>query len=162
MSKKALVIYYSLTGNSKFIAEAIKDAIDADILALKPVKELDPEKGSKFMWGGYQAIMKKTPELEPIEIDPLEYEVIFLGTPTWAWNFTPPIRSFIKKYDLSGKKVAIWSCSLGGTLKTITKLKRELKGAHILGDLSLKAPLNDEPEEANKKAIEWAKKLVDL
>ena len=42
---KVLVVYYSLTGNTKMIAEAIAESIDSEILELKPVKELKAERG---------------------------------------------------------------------------------------------------------------------
>jgi len=159
MTDKILIVYYSLTGNTKLIAETIKDAINADILALKPVKELNPNKASRFMWGGMQSTMKKKPELEPIEIDPLEYDLIFLGTPTWAWNFSPPIRSFINMYDLKGKKLAIWSCSAGHTEKPVINLKK-IFGDSIIGDLRLIEPKSKDTEEQIAKTIEWAKKIV--
>jgi len=58
MMSKILIVYYSLTGNTQFIAETLRDSIEADILELKPVKELNPESGTKFMWGGFQSTMK--------------------------------------------------------------------------------------------------------
>ena len=36
--KRVLVVYYSLTGNTKLIAEAIAEATNSDILELKPGK----------------------------------------------------------------------------------------------------------------------------
>ena len=58
MEQKVLVIYYSLTGNTKLIAETIQNAIGADVQEIKPIKDLDPESGTRFMWGGMQATMK--------------------------------------------------------------------------------------------------------
>ena len=87
--------------------------MEADMLELKPIKELNPEKGTKFMWGGAQSKMKKKPELVPIDIDPLEYDLVILGTPVWAWTFNPAIRSFLSMFDLAEKKVALWTCSAG-------------------------------------------------
>ncbi|MHA2009864.1 MAG: flavodoxin family protein [Promethearchaeota archaeon] len=81
---KVLVVFYSLTGNTKLIAESIKDALDTDILELKPVKELNPEGGSKFFWGGYQSTMKLKPKLKDFDLNPLEYDLIIIGTPVWA------------------------------------------------------------------------------
>ena len=159
MPDKILIVYYSLTGNTKMIAEAIKEAINADILALKPVKELNPKKASRFVWGGMQSTMKKKPELEPIDIDPLEYDLIFLGTPTWAWNFSPPIRSFINLYDLHSKKLAVWSCAGGKTEKPIINLK-SIFGDNIIGELSLIEPKSKDTEKQTAKAVEWAKKIA--
>ena len=63
---KILIVYYSLTGNTQFIAEALRDSIEADILELKPIKELNPESGTKFMWGGFQSTMKKKTGIDGI------------------------------------------------------------------------------------------------
>lgn len=37
---KKLVVFYSFEGNTKFLAEAIANEIKADILELKPKKEI--------------------------------------------------------------------------------------------------------------------------
>ncbi|KKK44696.1 MAG: hypothetical protein Lokiarch_15860 [Candidatus Lokiarchaeum sp. GC14_75] len=69
---KKLIVYYSLTGNTRFIAETLKDPIEADILELKPIKELNADSTSRFIWGGYQSTMKKKPKLMDFDIKPLE------------------------------------------------------------------------------------------
>ena len=109
MVKKILVVYYSLTGNTKLLAETIAGATNADLLGVKPVKELNPEGGMKYAWGGIQAIMGSKPKLEPFENNPQDYDMLFIGTPIWAWRHSPPINAFIKNQDLSGKKVALFS-----------------------------------------------------
>jgi flavodoxin len=63
---KALVVYYSLEGNTRFIAENIAAEIGADIFALKTKKKL-PGGFLKYIIGGFQAVSKKTPEILPIE-----------------------------------------------------------------------------------------------
>ncbi len=100
---KILVIYYSLTGNTKMIAETIQEIVNSDILALKPVKELKADSGMKYIWGGAQATMKKKPKLEDFTIDPLAYDLIFIGTPVWAWTFSPPIRTILSLFDFRDK-----------------------------------------------------------
>jgi len=49
---KILIVYYSLTGNTKFIAEALIDSIEADILELKPIKELKADSSTRFIGVG--------------------------------------------------------------------------------------------------------------
>ena len=106
--------------------------------------------------------MKKKPKLEPFDINPLDYDLIVIGTPVWAWNFSPPVRSFIRKYDLKGKKVALWSCSAGGTEKALNKLEEDLKDVNIVGKLNLIEPLNKNTEEAKQKALDWSKQMVKI
>ncbi|MFX1402296.1 MAG: flavodoxin family protein [Promethearchaeota archaeon] len=161
MDKKVLIVYYSLTGNTQFIAETIRDTFKVDIEELKPIKELNPNSSMRFMWGGMQATMKKKPDLNPIQKNPLEYDLIFLGTPVWAWTFTPPLRSYLDKFDLSGKSVAIWTCNAGNGKKALSRFKGALKDAQILGAMSFQEPLSNNPEEAKERAILWANEIIN-
>jgi len=158
--KKVLVVYYSLTGNTKMIAEAIAESIDSDILELKPVKELNADSGMKYFWGGFQATMKKKPKLEEFDINPLDYELIILGTPVWAWTISPPIRSFLSMFKLSGKKVALWTCSGGDGIKAMKQFKEILKDINIIGEIRFKEPRQYGPDEAKERARVWAKNLI--
>jgi flavodoxin len=157
---KILVVYYSLTGNTKFIAEMIAESLNSDILELKPVKELKADSGTKYFWGGYQATMRIKPKLEPFDTNPLDYEIIILGTPVWAWTYSPPIRSFLAKFDLKGKNVALWTCSAGDGVKAMSRLKDALKDANIIGNMSIRDPLKNKPESVKEKVIEWAQQII--
>jgi len=161
MNEKILIVYYSLTGNTQFIAEVIRDTIKADILEIKPIKELNPSSSMKYMWGGYQSTMKKKPKLTAIAKNPLDYDLIFLGTPVWAWKHSPPMRSFLSMYDLSSKKVAIWTCSAGGSGKGLERFNDTLKEAEIIGKIGFRAPLDNNPEQAKEKAISWANEIMN-
>jgi flavodoxin len=157
---KILIVYYSLTGNTKLIADAIKEELNADILALKPTKELKPESGMKYMWGGAQAIMKRKPQLEEITVDPLSYDLIFLGSPIWAWTYSPPMRSFLTTHNLSGKKVALWTCHAGEGIKSMIKFQKAMKNTIIVGHISFQDPLTNRPEQMKKNAQTWAQEIV--
>lgn len=155
--KKILVVYYSFEGNTEFIAEAIAGALDADIQRLKPIKDLKSKGFSKFVWGGRQVVRKKKPELEPLDKNPDDYEMLIIGTPVWAFNYTPAVRSFLAKYPLKGKKIAIFCTHQGGPKKTLANLEAALAGNTIVGKLDLPFVLEKEPEQKKARAIEWAK-----
>ncbi|MHA1986206.1 MAG: flavodoxin family protein [Promethearchaeota archaeon] len=158
---KVLIVYYSLTGNTKFIADALINSIEADILELKPIKELNADSSSKFVWGGYQSTMKIKPKLRPFDINPLEYDLIILGTPVWAWNISPPMRSFLSKFDLTNKKVALWMSHAGDGIKAMKRFKETLKGANIVGNISFQDPLKKNADENKAKAITWIEGIVE-
>ncbi len=154
---KILIVYYSLTGNTQFIAESLRDTIEADILELKPIKELKANSGTRFMWGGYQSTMKKKPKLMEFDINPLEYDFLILGTPVWAWNISPPMRSFLSKFDLTGKKVALWMCHAGDGVKAMERFREALKNSNIVESISFQQPLKKESDVNKEKAIVWIK-----
>lgn len=128
MSKTA-VIYYSMTGNTEYVAKEIEKNLNVDIIKINPIKEY-PNKGfKKFFWGGKSAVMKETPELEKYDFNENKYENIIIGTPVWASTFSPPIRSFINenKDKLKNKNISIIICNSGGGAdKTIEKLRQYL------------------------------------
>ncbi|HEX7586367.1 MAG TPA: flavodoxin [Patescibacteria group bacterium] len=158
---KTLVIYYSLEGNTKFIAQKIAEATGADILELKLKKEtVKPHSLSKYFWGGKQVMMKEKPELVPFEIDPDQYNLLFIGTPVWAWNYSPPINTFLSSTKLADKKIALF-CSHGGAMgKTFENMEKELSGNKIVGKIDFKEPLKNNPEECAVKAKEWAIEII--
>jgi flavodoxin len=157
---KILVVYYSLTGNTKMIADTIQETLNSDILALKPIKELKADSSMKYMWGGAQATMKIKPKLEGFSINPLDYDLVFIGTPVWAWTLSPPIRTFLSQFDFRGKKVALWVCAGGNGIKAMERFKITVKGSIILGDICFQEPITNKPEEARLKAINWSKSVA--
>ena len=158
---KILIVYYSLTGNTQFIAEVLRDSIEADILELKPIKELKADSGTKFMWGGYQSTMKKKPKLIDFDINPLEYDLIILGTPVWAWNISPPMRSFLSKFDFTGKKVALWMSHAGDGIKAMERYQKALENAIIVDKITFQQPLKKDSDTNKEKALAWIKNIVE-
>jgi len=158
---KTLVVYYSLTGNTKFIAEHIASELNADIEDVKPIKDLDPNSSSKYFWGGMKATMKIKPKLEDLKYNPLDYDLLIIGTPVWAWTLSPPIRSYCSEFDLKSKKVALFTISDGNGVSAMNKYKDFMKDSDIVGEYRFISPLNNNPDQAKEKAVEWAKELMN-
>ncbi|MFH1455008.1 MAG: flavodoxin [bacterium] len=158
---KKLVIYYSLTGNIKFIAEAIAEATGADILELKTEKELIKKEGLiKYFLGGKKTVMGEKPKIMPLNKNPEDYDVLFIGTPVWACNYTPHVRSFFSQVKLINKKISFF-CSSGGLKgKIFENMKKELIGNEFIGEVAFIEPLKNNPEECTRKARQWASDLI--
>ena len=120
-----LVVYYSMAGNTEYVADKICAETGADRLRLVP-KKAYPDKGfAKFMWGGACAVMAEKPLLEEYSVDLSKYDRIIIGYPIWASNYAPPIRTFVldNKEALKGKRFAAYACQSGkGGEKTFAKL----------------------------------------
>lgn len=152
---KTAIVYYSMGGNTKLVAEKIAKQTEADIICIEPEKAY-PDKGlRKFIWGGKSAVMGEKPQLLPYEFDAEKYERIIIGTPVWASSFAPPIRTFVEenKEALKGKKIAVFTCfSGGGADKAIDKLKQCLDITEFEAELILVDP-KDKPSEENESKI---------
>lgn len=124
---KTLVVYYSLEGNTKEAAEKIAKDISADILELKPVKDVPKEGGKKFLFGGIKAVFGTGTKLQKIESNPLDYDRIILGTPVWAGKPAPAIKTFLKKYEVKDKVTSLFTLSGSGNDKgCVANLKKKL------------------------------------
>ena len=150
---KTLIVYYTLEGNTHYAAKKIASLLDADMLRIKPVKTY-PRKGfRKYLWGGKSAVMAETPELEPYTFDASAYDRIVFGFPVWAGNVTPPLRTFIKENDLSGKRFAAFACQSGaGAEKAFENLKAALGIRELDAELVLIDP-KAKPDPKNEKKI---------
>ena len=127
---KSLIVYYSLEGNTQYVADKVKEKADADILRLIPKKAYSNKGLSKFFWGGKSALMAEKPELEAYDVDLSQYERIIFGFPVWAGTITPPIRTFIEdnRKALAGKRFSAYACMAGsGGDKALSKLAKLLE-----------------------------------
>ena len=58
---KTAIVYYSMHGNVRYVAEKVAKGLGADLIELKPVKAY-PDKGAmQFIWGGSAVTFKKKP-----------------------------------------------------------------------------------------------------
>lgn len=94
--------------------------------------------------------MKETPKLKEYKIDPANYDLVALGTPVWAFNFTPPIRTFLKENKISGKKIILFCTHGGATGKTFANLSKSLSGNEILGEADFLNVLENQGKSAEK------------
>lgn len=125
---KILVVYFSYTGNTRKIANIIKDKLNCDILELKPVIPYSAD---------YQTVVDEEqrleganhmPEIQDINVDLESYDTIVIGTPVWWYREAPVVRTFLNKYDLSCKNIYLFATNAGWLGKTFIELQKECKG----------------------------------
>lgn len=150
---KTIIVYYSMEENTDYAAKKIAQSIGADFLRLYP-KKAYPNKGfRKFLWGGKSAVMAETPKLEAYKFNAGDYDRIIIAFPVWASNMAPPLRTFIKENDLSGKRIAAVACQSGsGAEKAFEKLKGALGTDKLESELILIDP-KSKPGEENESRI---------
>lgn len=135
---KKLVVYYSLSGNTKEAAIKIAKAIDADLLELETVKNMPKGFAAQIIVGGGQVMMKYIPELKPFDKNVEEYDEIILGSPIWNSKGVPAVNAFLKDESAAAKVTSLFFLSGGGEvqkgLDAITKLLPNLKNTVSLLD----------------------------
>lgn len=162
---RTAIVYYSMSGNTKYVADKIADGIKAsgevDIIRIEP-KKAYPDKGAKkFFWGGKSAVMGEKPKLLPYEFDADKYDRIIIGTPVWASTFVPPIRTFLQEHkDMTDKKWAVFACfSGGGADKAMEKLKGFIGIEEFEAELILIDPKDNQKQEDEEKIRAFCRAL---
>ena len=148
---KRIIIYFSLEGNTEYIADELAKVLPADKLKLVPKKAYSTSGFSKFFWGGKSAVMAEKPELEPYDVDLSVYDEIIFGFPVWAGTFTPPLRTFIleNKENLKNKTIAAFACQSGsGAERAFSKLK-DCIGTTSFATTAIFIDPKDKPSEDN-------------
>lgn len=137
---KTLVLYYSQGGTTKVVAEAIQQALGADIEEILPVDPYDPDFNATISRGQKEMNEGKFPELEPIKANVKDYDVIFVGFPVWFGTYANPIETLLTTVDFSGKEVVPF-CTFGsGGLDTSSKaIAAKLPNATVLPGYGVRA-----------------------
>ena len=119
---KALIAYFSETGNTEKLANLIHEQVGADMFKIEPVTPY-PNGEELFDYTKEEQDKDERPEIKgTVNID--DYDIIFIGYPIW-WSDLPQILyTFLESYDFSGKNVYLFSTNggsgLSGTVSTIT------------------------------------------
>lgn len=151
MSRR-IVVYYSLTDNTKEAAEYIAAKLGAEIVRLNTVKKMPTQGAKMFLTGGSQATIGIKPKLQPIEIDFAAYDEIIIGMPIWAGKQAPAFNTFLKDSSIRNKVHGVFTLSGGGDNdKCLAALKKQIpdiKWSVALADKRVKAA------EKNKEAMD--------
>lgn len=137
--KKVLIVYLSRTKNTKAVAEMIHQRVGGDLVELELI---DPYPEHYRTTVDQVAHENATGFLPPLKtkIDNIEeYDVVFLGFPTWGMRLPPPVKSFLNQYSLSGKTVIPFNTNAGyGIGSSFETVKQLCPNSQVLDGFSAK------------------------
>ena len=145
----ALVVYYSRTGNAKFVAEKIAQELGADI------EEVIDEKNRRgligFLTAGYDATRGKKTKIAETKKPPRKFDLVVVRTPVWNSRPTPAIRTYLSNNDLSGKRIAIFCTTQGGGgEKAIARTKMLIPNSDFPGQLAVSNATKNTADTENR------------
>ena len=170
LPKKILIVYWSRTNNTKTIAEIIHKNVGGKLVAL----ELEKPYPEDYRATVQQVVQEnETGYLPPLKtkIDSIQnYDVVFVGFPTWGMKLPPPMKSFLKQYDLSGKTVVPFNTNdgygIGSSFDTVKELCPDsnmpdgftIKGG-VESDGQPRLSKDENKKEAEKEVKKWLQKI---
>ena len=157
--KHPMVAYFSASGTMARVAKTLAQAAGAELYEIRPAvpyTRADLNWNDKHSRSSVEMADKSSrPALADGDTDVAGSDVIFLGFPIWWYTAPTIIRTFLERYDFSGKTVVLFATSggsgLGGTAE-------DLRGS-VASDTKLVTGklLNGRPSEADLKA--WVDSL---
>lgn len=155
---RKLVAYFSASGITKKLAEKLAKVVEGDIFEIvpeKPYTEADLKWTNPLARCNKEKIGKKDVPVKGKVDNMAEYDTIFLGFPIWYWGAPNVVNTFVKEYDLEGKKIVIFATSGSSDIgKTADKLRPYLgDGAQIVDAKVLNGERS--PEQLRK----WVEEL---
>ena len=137
-SKKILIVYLTRTNNTKAVAEMIQRSVGGTLVALELVTPYPAD---------YHAMVAQVVKeneigfLPPMKtkIDSIaSYDVVFVGFPTWDMQMPPPMKSFLKQYDLHSKTVIPFNTNAGyGVGSGFQTVKELCPNSKVLQEFSI-------------------------
>lgn len=124
---KALVIFYSRSGNTRRVAGLIATALEArgaEVVSEELVDKRSREGFGGLLSAGFDATLGRATAIHAPRADVSAFDVVVIGTPIWAWAGTPAVRAFCRTWGRKAKRSALF-CTLmnstpGGTFKTLS------------------------------------------
>jgi len=139
---KTLIVFYSRSGCTRKVAEALAGQLGADLEELKETTDRSGAGG--YVLAGRDAMLKRSSDLLPTTHNAAEYDLVIVATPVWAWTMCPAIRTWLTREAANLRSVAFIATQGGsGAEKTFTHMqeiaKREPVATLILIDRDIKA-----------------------
>lgn len=152
--KKKLIVYFSYTGHTKMIVDKIKEKLDCDILKIETVIPYSTDYDTVVNDEQNGERSNFLPEIKDININLDNYDEIILGTPVWWYRPAPAIRSFLTKYDLTGKTVIPFATNAGWLGKTFIEIKNMCPNSNVKNNMNIVFESYSDNLVTNDKEIE--------
>ena len=131
---KTLVVYFSATGTTEGVAQAIADTVGADLFKVVPS---DPYTSDDLNWTNNDSRVSREHNdeglravaLESTDVDGWDdYDTVFIGYPIWWGIAAWPMSSFVAVNDFTGKTVIPFCTSVSSGIGQSGELLAELAG----------------------------------
>lgn len=153
-----LIVYYSLFQNTANLA------LEIAIQTEGTIRELIPEENYSF---DYNTAAKEVrsqisrgfcPRLISGNESIDDYKTIFIGTPNWFKTLAPPVLSFLRQYDFTGKTIIPFCTHGGGGFGQIENdIAKECSKSIVLPGIAINGVATSEEVENWLKTIKYEK-----
>lgn len=140
-SPRMLIAYFSHSGNTEQVAQAIEAQTGADMFEIVPAVPYPEDFNATADRWHEERDSDARPEIVGRVENMEDYDIIFLGYPIWSSQLPAVNRTFLEQYDFSGKTIVPF-CTHGGSafgssiqwIESLAPGATLLDGYEILGE----------------------------
>lgn len=132
-------MYLSRTKNTEAVARIIQKEVGGQLVSLELVTPY-PEDYKTIVDQVVEENQREYfPPLESNVKDIEQYDLVFIGFPTWGMQLPPPIKTFLKTHNLGGKSIAPFNTNAGyGLGSSIENIKKLCPNSKVLNTFETK------------------------
>ena len=95
--KKSLIIYYSLSGNTKTVVNILQELVGAEAMEIKSVRPYPDDFHAVVEQAREERRTNFLPPIQALTHNPQAYDIIYLGFPIWGNTIPQPMAAFYPK-----------------------------------------------------------------
>jgi len=150
---KALVAYFSRSGNTQVIAGVIGRSLGADLFVIEPANPYPADYFETVEQARQERDSDYEPPLKATIRDITDYQTIYLCFPVWGETAPPVIRSFLSAHELSSKTlVPVVTHGGYGVGSSLAVLRSHAPQARLLDGFTMQAP---QERQTTARVTEW-------
>lgn len=148
-----LIVYFSETGTTKKAAKKIQSLVEGDLVRIRTKKAYTKDYDTLTQIAEKESNSDTRPEITTTIENMEQYDIVMIGYPIW-WGKEPMvIRTFLEKYNLSGKKIVPFCTSGGsGISESIRDIRSIAKDSIVLSG-------RDVTDDSRSNIRAWLKKI---
>ena len=155
---KVLVVYYSLTGHTKDIAEQIAAKTTADIFEIKTLETYSSP--SVYLKSKKELADKAYPEIQKENLPNVSaYDTIFIGGPVWWYTMAPAIYSYLRITNFNNTRVVPFSTQGSNFGKFFDDFADTVQNAQVLTGENFNNIDEKYQSQVSNKINAWLNKL---
>lgn len=135
MNDKTLVLYYSLSGNTRSVAAALASRLDADLRMIRCPRYRPGPWG--YLRAAYDSAKQRAPVIEPLSCELESYGLIILGGPVWAGHIAPPVRTLLQEERARMRSLAFFLTHGGSPAAPVFAEMQRLAGTAPVATLAV-------------------------
>lgn len=147
-------VQYLPKGNTALAAEMVQKAVGGTLFELETVKCYGAEYRACVQEAVAELKANARPDLKAVPAQMEDYDVVFLGYPSWCGTMPMAVWTFLEQVDWKGKKLCPFCSNEGsGMGRSESDLKKLCPGVELAAGLSIRGC---ETAESEAEIAAWA------